>query len=44
MTRETILRKAYEMATHNLFCTSDNYAMTRAKEGQETQWAEYNAK
>ena len=41
VTRETILKKALEMARHNLYCTSDNYAMTRPRQGQEADFAEY---
>ena len=43
VTRESILKKALEMAHHNLYCTSENYAMTRPKPGQEAQRAEYTA-
>jgi hypothetical protein len=41
VTRETILKKALEMANHNLYCTSADYAMTRPRAGQETDHAEY---
>jgi len=43
MTRESILKKALEMANHNLYCTSANYLMTEAKAGQEAEHAEYAA-
>lgn len=43
MTRETILKKALEMAHHNLYCTSEDYLMTRPRAGQETDYAEYAA-
>jgi len=43
VTRESILKKALEMAHHNLYCASDNYLMTRPKAGQEADHAEYAA-
>ena len=43
MTRESILKKALEMANHNLYCASENYLMTRPKAGQEALHAEYAA-
>ena len=41
VTRESILKKALQMANHNLYCVSDNYLMTRPKAGQEADHAEY---
>jgi hypothetical protein len=43
MTRETILKKALEMANHNIYCTSANMLMTVPKGGMEAEFAEYNA-
>ena len=43
VTRETILKKALEMASHNLYCTSENYLCSRPRHGQEAQHAEYSA-
>jgi hypothetical protein len=43
MTRESILKKALEMANHNLYCTSANMLMTQPKAGQEADFAEYAA-
>jgi hypothetical protein len=40
ISRESILRKALEMASHNLYCYSDNYLMTRPKPGKEEDFAE----
>ena len=40
MTRETILRKALEMAQHNLCCYSANYLNTTPKKGYEKQFEE----
>lgn len=40
MTKIEILEKAKEMACHNLFCYSKNYAMTVPKEGYEKDWQE----
>jgi hypothetical protein len=37
MTRETILRNRLEMASHNLFCYSDNYLMNTPKAGYDTE-------
>jgi hypothetical protein len=41
MTKLEILKKNLDMASHNLYCTSANYLMTRPKEGMETEWTEY---
>ena len=43
VTRETILKKALEMARHNLYCTSEDYLCSRPRAGQEAQHAEYAA-
>ena len=43
VTRESILKKALEMANHNLYCTSENLLMTKPKAGQEADHAEYAA-
>jgi hypothetical protein len=43
MTRETILKKALEMANHNIYCTSANMLMTEPKAGFEAEFAEYHA-
>ena len=43
VTRESILKKALEMADHNLYCTSANMLMTKPKAGQEADHAEYAA-
>ncbi len=40
MTRETILKKALDMASHNLYCCSKNLLMTIPKDGQEKEHAE----
>lgn len=32
------LKRQRDMATHNLFCYSANYAMTKPKEGYEDEW------
>lgn len=32
------LKRQRDMATHNLFCYSANYAMTKPKEGYEEEW------
>ncbi len=41
MTRESILRKALDMASHNLYCCSANLVMTKPKEGSEEQHKAY---
>ena len=41
MTREAILRKALDMASHNLLCCSANLAMTKPNEGYEEQHKAY---
>ena len=41
MTREAILCKALDMASHNLLCCSANLAMTKPKEGCEEQYEGY---
>lgn len=38
MTKIGLLKKYHDMACHNLFCYSRNYAMTEPKEGYETEW------
>ena len=43
VTRASILKKAKEMANHNLYCVSDDYAMSRPKAGMEAEHAEYAA-
>jgi len=43
VTRETILKKALEMANHNLYCVSANYLMTKPKQGMEHDHSEYAA-
>lgn len=40
MTRREILKNRLEMARHNLYCASDDYAMSRAKEGYEAEYKE----
>ncbi len=40
MTRESILKKALDMASHNLYCCSKNLLMTIPKDGQEKEHAE----
>ena len=40
MTREAILKKALDMASHNLLCYSANLGMTIPKEGKEKEHAE----
>lgn len=40
MTREMILRNRLEMASHNLFCLSDNYLCTTPKAGKEEEHRE----
>ncbi len=44
ITRLSVLKEMQDMAWHNLFCYSANYAMTRPKEGSEEQWAAAKAK
>jgi hypothetical protein len=43
MTKESILKKALEMANHNLSCTSANMLMTEPKPGMEADFDEYAA-
>ena len=43
VTRESILKKALEMASHNLYCASEDYLCSRPRQGQETRHAEYAA-
>lgn len=38
MTKIELLKKYHDMACHNLFCYSRNYAMTEPKEGYEAEW------
>ena len=38
MTKIELLEKYHDMACHNLFCYSRNYAMTEPKEGYEAEW------
>ena len=38
MTKIGLLKKYHDMACHNLFCYSRNYAMTEPKEGYEAEW------
>lgn len=40
MTRKQILEKRLEMATHNLLCSSSNYAMDEPKPGSEDAFKE----
>lgn len=42
MTRLDILKRLYEMATHNIYCYSANLLMTAAKKGKEKEWADCN--
>lgn len=44
ITRLSVLKEMQDMAWHNLFCYSANYAMTKPKEGAEEQWAATKAK
>ena len=38
MTKIELLKQYHDMACHNLFCYSRNYAMTEPKEGYEAEW------
>ncbi|MCX7841511.1 MAG: hypothetical protein N2489_00360 [Clostridia bacterium] len=38
MTKIELLKKYHDMACHNLFCYSRNYAMTEPKDGYEAEW------
>jgi len=40
MSKEELLRKYIDQASHNLFCYSADYAMTRPKPGYEKDFAE----
>lgn len=40
LNRKKLLKKHLDMAYHNLLCMSQNYAMTKANEGQEKEWEE----
>jgi len=44
MTRQDILKEALDMANHNTFCYSRNYAMSEPKEGYEDKWKEEKEK
>ena len=43
ITRESILKKALEMADHNLYCCSENVLMTKPTPGKEAEHAGYAA-
>ena len=43
ITRVSILKKALEMARHNLYCSSADYLCSRPKVGQEAAYEEYAA-
>ena len=43
ITRESILKKALEMAHHNLYCCSENLLMTKPTPGKEAEHAGYAA-
>ncbi|MCL2235447.1 MAG: hypothetical protein FWB98_03270 [Defluviitaleaceae bacterium] len=43
VTKQSILKKALEMANHNLYCVSANMLMTQPKAGKEADHAEYAA-
>ena len=43
VTKQSILKKALEMANHNLYCVSANMLMTEPKAGKEADHAEYAA-
>lgn len=40
MEKKEVLQKAYDRASHNLFCYSSNLLMTKAKQGYEKEWRE----
>lgn len=40
MTKSDLLEKYIDMATHNIFCYSQNHDMSKPKEGFEKQWQE----
>lgn len=44
ITRLNVLREMQDMAWHNVFCYSADWAMTRPKAGLEEEWSEATAK
>ena len=43
VTRKDILKEAYQMACHNLFCYSKNYGMTIPKDGCEKEFEKHKS-
>ena len=40
MNRKELLKKYYDLETHNALCYSENLLMTKPKKGYEKEWKE----